>query len=124
MSTHSNEAAHYAALAQRVTGLEDGMKSIVSAVNGLAEKLDRKGQTPWPVIWSAASVVVAVLGGAGVLAYRPIDDGMSRIEAELQLMRVQVVPRGEHERSWRVADRDLAKVEKRLDVLEEQERRR
>ena len=124
MSTHSNEAAHYAALAQRVTGLEDGMKSIVSAVNGLAEKLDRKGQTPWGTITSLAGVAVAILVAIGGLAYRPIDAAQARLDAELKVLQFQIVPRGEHERNWRVADRDLAKVEKRLDVLEEQEHRR
>ncbi len=124
MNTQSSEAAHYAALAQRVTGLEDGMKTIVSAVNGLADKLDRKGQTPWGTIASLAGVAVAILVAIGGLAYRPIDAAQARLDAELKVVQLQIVPRGEHERNWRVADRDLAKVEKRLDVLEEQEHRR
>ena len=114
MNTPNNEAAHYAALAQRVTGLEDGMKSVVSAVNGLADKLDRRGQTPWGVIASFGGVSVGVLGLIGGLAYRPIDQGMSKLQEEIKVTQSQLVSRPEHQRNWSLLDRDMDRMERRL----------
>lgn len=41
------------------------IQTIVSQISSLVEKLDKKTQTNWPVIWSAIAVFVTVAGLIG-----------------------------------------------------------
>jgi hypothetical protein len=70
------------------------------------------------VIASFAGVALAILVAIGGLAYRPIDAAQSRLEAEMKLLQIQIVPRGEHQEHWRRDERDIERIEKRVDRLE------
>ncbi|GJE42975.1 hypothetical protein [Methylobacterium soli] len=128
------------ALETRVEGIVGTLQSVASAVTGLSDKLDRRGQTPWAVIWSAVGVGMTVLTVVGGLAFWPVTTGMSDLKAALLMMqeradkRVEAlaktqVTRDEHEVHWRMEERlyDFqrdrisrveGRIEKRLDRLE------
>lgn len=122
-TTPTPEAAHYAALDQRVTGLEGAVKDIASGVRDLGTKLDNNSKTPWPTIISLAGVAVAILVAIGGLAYRPIDAAQSRLESELKIVQLQIVPRGEHTEHWRRDEKDVDHLRHRIEKLEDRERR-
>ena len=121
------------ALEARVEGIVGTLDKVVSAVSGLGEKLDKKGQTPWAVIWSALSVMLAFIVAIGGLAYWPIKDGQADIKASLLLMQeradkrfetigANLVTRAEHEMHWRLQERlydfqrdRIGRIEGRLD---------
>lgn len=134
--------ARLSALETRVEGIVGTLQSVVSAVTGLGEKLDKRGQTPWGVIWSALGTAVGVLTVVGGLAYYPVKDGLSDMRAALLLQaersdkrfdqfQANLVTRAEHEVHWREQERlydfqrdRISRVEgrydKRLDRLESQ----
>jgi hypothetical protein len=120
----SPELVHYATLSQRVTGIEDSVKGVVSAVNSLADKMERRSQTPWPLLVSLAGVGLAVLIAIGGLAYRPIDAAQSRLELEVKLLQGQTVPRAEHSEHWRRDEAETERLRVRVDRLEDRERAR
>lgn len=135
-----NENAHYAALQQRVTGVENSLLQIATSVQNLSNKLDARSTTPWAVIATMGLLGVAVLGGFGKLAYDPIKDTQAQQTVVLDRLarkidddakeirentvrterdlREQIVPRREHERAWGLNDRVLEQLVKRLDRLE------
>ena len=129
-------------LETRVEGIVGTLQSVMSAVNGLGEKMDRRGQTPWGVIWSAVGVGMTVLTVVGGLAYWPITAGMTdmkhalltlqdRADKKIEGLTAPQVTRAEHEVHWRMQERlydfqgdRIARVERRveqrLDRLERQ----
>ena len=120
-------------LETRVEGIVGTLQSVMVAVNGLGEKMDRRGQTPWGVIWSAVGVGMTVLTVVGGLAYWPINSGMAemkrglidvqeRADKRIELLTSTQVSRAEHEVHWRMQDRlydfqrdRIARVERRLE---------
>lgn len=112
------EAAHYAALEQRVTGLESSIAKVGEAVTALGNKFDARSTTQWPVILTSVGVGVAILTAIGGLAYRPIDMAVSDAKAEFSRLRETVVPRAELDRNWHIQDRELSDIAKRIDRLE------
>ncbi|GJD92948.1 hypothetical protein [Methylobacterium iners] len=121
-------------LETRVEGLAGSMKTVADAVNGIRDKLDQRGQTPWGVIWSAVGVGMTVLTMVGGLAYWPINTGISelkhgivalqeRSDKRLEGLATTQVTRAEHEVHWRMQERlydfqrdRIARVEKRLEL--------
>jgi hypothetical protein len=141
MTYHPYTDAQFAALDQRVTGLEKGLadlgdtvtrqnQAVMAQIGALSDKLDERARTPWGVIWSAMGASITLFGLLGALVYRPIDQAQTRLEREqvsmqqqlqeqLTALRLQIVPRGEHQERWRISDRDLERLEKRVDRLEQ-----
>ena len=120
-------------LETRVEGIVGSLQSVMSAVNGLGEKMDRRGQTPWGVIWSAVGVGMTVLTVVGGLAYWPITGGMAdmkhalitiqdRSDKRFEALTSTQVTRAEHEVHWRMQERlydfqrdRIAAVERRFE---------
>ena len=103
MAGHDRDDAKFAALEQRVYGLERGVQDLgtrfsgeisnVSAqIAGLAAKLDERSRTPWATIVSAMGVVLAVVVAGGQLAKMPIDDAISRLERDQAALDRDTVP--------------------------------
>ena len=114
----------------RLEGFGQTLNSVVQALSGLSDKLDRKGQTPWGVIWSALSVMLAVIAAIGGLAYLPIKDGQSDLKNSLLLLqersdkRIEAltttqVSRAEHEVHWRMQEREVDSVRERIGRVED-----
>lgn len=126
----------------RLDGFGRTLDGVAQGLSALGDKLDKKGQTPWAVIWSALSVMLAVIAAIGGLAYLPIKDGQNDLKSSLLLLqdrgdkRIEAlsanqVSRAEHEVHWRAQDRDYdfmrdrigrveARAEKRLDQIKAQ----
>lgn len=126
---NETSGAHFAALEQRVSGLEGSLKDIAGQISGLANKLDERGKTPWPVIWSAIGVSFTMVVAIGGLAYAPIVATQARLEADMrghyaelrgEVQRVDrdTPNRAEYERGRVVNDRNLERIERRIDRLE------
>lgn len=128
---HQSFATEVATLNQRVTNMEDGLRSIADAVAGLSSKFDARSATNWGPIWSALGVMTALLGLIGAVVYAPIKEGQSRTEQDLARLerrveagdnglRQDIVPRREHELFWKQYERSLDRVVQRLDRIERQ----
>lgn len=100
-----NTPVQLAALDQRVTGLEQGIKDVVTAVSILSNEIRQGSKTQWPVIWSAMGVGLTMLGLVGVLVYRPVDTAVTDVKSRLIEMDKEQVPRVEHERIWAYQER-------------------
>lgn len=129
LNSSNNTGAHLASLETRVSGLEDGVKNILSQIQSLAVEFRDRGKTPWNIIWSAVGVSFAVIVAIGGLAYAPIIATQARMEmdarAHYQELRndIQRVDRdtpnrNEYERGRSTNDRNLERLEKRIDRLE------
>ena len=111
--------AHLAAVEQRVTGLEIGVRDIASAVTNLSNKIDSTARPQWGVIWSALGVGVAILIAIGGLAYAPINSGLSKLDRDLDKHEQIFYTRTEAERGRMLNDRNLERLERRIEKLED-----
>ena len=145
MQQQPTSDSRLSALETRVEGVVGTLQSVASAVTGLSDKLDRRGQTPWGVIWSAVGVGMAVLTAVGSLAFWPVTTGMSdfkaalvnvqeRTDKRIEALASNQVTRAEHEVHWRSQDRDYdfmrdrigrveGRAEKRLDQMRADQQR-
>lgn len=71
------------ALDQRVFGLEQALQSISQQIGALNTKLDERGRTQWPTLITAGAFLLAITGGLGTLALRPIEVTQARYERRL-----------------------------------------
>lgn len=71
------------ALEQRVVGVEQAVQSISTQFSALSAKLDERGRTQWPTLITAGGLVMAIMGGVGALAYRPVDAAILRNEQRM-----------------------------------------
>lgn len=103
MASHDRDDAKFAALEQRVYGLERGVQDlgtqfsgrisdVSSQIAGLSAKLDERSRTPWATIVSAMGVVLAVVVAGGQLAKMPIDDAITRLERDTAALDKDTVP--------------------------------
>lgn len=83
--------ARYAALDERVTNLRtsfvnlegemrSGFATINSHLSSVSNELRASTKTQWPVIWMAAAVVVAILGGVGTILYTPVKSDVAKLQ--------------------------------------------
>ncbi len=68
------------ALEQRVYGLEQAIGGIAQQIGALSQKIDAGSKTNWPVLTGFATVLLAVVGLVGGLAYWPIREGQSDLK--------------------------------------------
>jgi hypothetical protein len=81
----------YAALEQRVYGVEQTLQGISSQITGLATKWDERGRTQWPTIFSAMGVLLAVLVTIGGMAWLPIKQAQERSDRDIAMLRTESV---------------------------------
>lgn len=123
-------AAEVAALNERVTNIEGGLRSVADAVTALGTKLDSRSQTNWQPIWSALGVMTAILGLAGAVVYSPIKASQDRAERDIYtldtrmregdtLLRNDIVPRRELDVLLSQHTRSLDRIYQRLDRIEQ-----
>lgn len=117
------------ALEARVEGIVGAVKNVADAVSSLNEKIDKRGQTPWPVIFSALGVMLTFTMAIGGLAYMPINTGIADLKLQMSLsqdraekrfegMAGKLVSRDEHEVHWRAQDRDYDFMRERIGRVE------
>lgn len=122
-------ATEVATLNQRVTNMEDGLRSIAEAVGKLGAKFDARSTTNWGPIWTAIGVMTAVLGLVGTVLYSPIKEAQIRMERDVASLerrleagdasiRAELVPRREHELFWKQYERSLERIVQRLDRID------
>ncbi|HEY0292809.1 MAG TPA: hypothetical protein VGC51_10835 [Hansschlegelia sp.] len=101
--TASSDDAKFAALEQRVYGLERGVTDLSASMSvrfgdvttqiaGLGAKLDERSRTPWATIVSAMGVVLAIVIAGGQLAKLPIDQAVTRLERDTETLDKTTVP--------------------------------
>lgn len=139
-STQTGTATRIATIETRVGGLERGiadlsaattsqfaamrqetnaaLDKVTQAIGNLQGAMAKRAEAPWALILTGIGVAFSILVGIGTLAYSPIRNDLSKIETRVERTESQVVPRVEHSREWALRDRDLDKLEKRLDRLE------
>lgn len=124
-----DSGSRLSALETRVEGIAGSLNSVVSAVNALGDKIDRRSATPWAVIWSAVGVGMTVLTVVGGLAYWPVTAGLTELKSGLLLIQDRAdkrieglaanqVTRAEHEVHWRSQDRDYDFMRDRIGRVE------
>lgn len=129
MMTNPTFAAEVAALNERVTNIEGGLRSVADAVTALGAKLDTRSQTNWQPIWSALAVMTAILGLAGAVVYAPIKESQYRTERDLIILdqrirdgdsalKADIVPRRELEALWKENEKALDRMYSRLERIE------
>lgn len=114
-----NTLSHIAALEQRVTGLEVGVRDIATAVTNLSNKIDSTARPQWGVIWSALGVGVAILIAIGSLAYAPVGTSITEIKRDIDRQDDRFFTRAEAERGRNLNDRFFERIERRLEKLED-----
>ncbi|GGE54305.1 hypothetical protein GCM10007276_34230 [Agaricicola taiwanensis] len=81
----------YAALEQRVYGVEQTLQGISAQITGLASKWDERGRTQWPTIFSAMGVLLAILVTIGGMAWLPIKQAQERSDRDIAGLRADAV---------------------------------
>lgn len=121
MPETSTDNAVIAALDQRVTGLEQGIKDVVTAVSILSNEIRSSTKTQWPVIWSAVGVGISVLTVIGGLLIWPMREAQMDLRQAIREVDKDQVPRVEHERIWgfqqRISDLNAKLNESRVDMI-------
>lgn len=85
-------AESFAALHQQVIGLDSDYQELRNVVVGLDRKmeggfaaihakLDERNKTPWGVIYTGLALLLTFCVSIGALAYLPIKDGITAIQA-------------------------------------------
>ncbi|WHQ69486.1 hypothetical protein [Methylorubrum extorquens] len=114
----------------RLDGFGAALSNLAQGVTALGDKIDKRGQTPWSVIWSALATLVGVLTVVGGLAYYPIKEGQADMKSALLLLqdrsdkRLEAlagsqVSRAEHEVHWRMQEREVDAVRERIGRVED-----
>ncbi|MCC0000987.1 MAG: hypothetical protein H6870_18765 [Methylobacteriaceae bacterium] len=138
--------AEHAALATRVGGIEKSVtelatatrdqfasmrqdtalqtSSLTNAISNLQSTINQNTKPQWVVLIALGSLIVTVLGLIGTLAYRPVDQAITRVEKQVEMIDREQVPRVEHVERWRQYERYQDQIYKRLDRLDEEMRRR
>lgn len=133
-------ASHWAALEQRVTGLERGVQDILGTLRGLSGQLIAGQKPQWGVIWSALGVMCTGLTLIGGLAYMPVIQNIARLDiahektvdkitAAIERLddrirsgderiRAELVPRTEHQRIWDQTVRNFERLDNRISTIE------
>lgn len=125
-----------AVLDQRVTGLESSVSGVKRDVADLSvamstmgnnlskdigtlgDKFSNSRQTNWPglvgMAVGVASIAIAIIGGAGVLAKAPIDMAISRLDTDVRELYRNSVPRTEYEQRWSSESHELDRIREAL----------
>lgn len=83
-----------------------------NALSGLSAQLTERSKTPWAVIFAGAAVAVSVIAGFGHQALSPM-------QADISLVKSELVPRVEHDYRAKVEDQRLERIERMIDIIEQ-----
>ena len=106
------------ALAQRVTGLENGLSEIRGAIGDLAKKLDAKPTNWWGIIGGLMAVLMVIGGAIGFLV-SPINGTLSRHEQDISHWSQTAITRPEYAKDHEELIKWLESLRDRIRVNEE-----
>jgi polyhydroxyalkanoate synthesis regulator phasin len=142
MTISANVEVNVAGLSSRVDGLErsvlaldNKMEKSISAldakieksVSGVETKIDQiitslgsAGQTDWKLIFGAFSIFLTILGMIGYLVYKPIEASQVVQDVAIRDIQSSIVPRVEQQTNRENTARNLDKLERRIERIENQ----
>lgn len=115
----NGDDAHYAALSQRVTGLEDSIRGIRGDIAGLVSAVNERSRTPWGILITALGVVLVIVKTGGDLSLAPLIQAIDRNQTDIASITAGLVPRGEHEERWRSLGAEDENLQRQIDGLDE-----
>jgi hypothetical protein len=104
------------AMEQRLFSVESDIRDLATAVNGLASEIRARSSTQWGLILSALSFALLFTTTIGYLAYAPVKQKQEDHDRMFAMIADKIVPRSEHSERWRILERDLDKLDARVDV--------
>lgn len=87
MASRDNGAdidVRFAGLQQRVAGIESAVQNVSSQVSALAATFNDRSRTPWGILITGASFMMAVILAVGGLAYAPIREAITDAKADVR----------------------------------------
>lgn len=118
------DTTNYGALEERVTGLERAVTQISTSIEGLGKEFRERQRFPWAAIWGGVSVLLVVVGMFGAIVIWGFNsylagnnENFERFHADFVKLSDSVVPRGEHESTWRTQAAVDANLQRQLDEL-------
>lgn len=94
------------------------MAQVTEALRGVQNTVSERSRAPWGVIFSGLGVTITILIAIGGLAYTPILAAQSKLEARVEKLDLELVPRVEHVERWRQFERTADNWNRRLERLE------
>lgn len=131
MNLPKETADHVAAIDSRVTGLEvqfraldtslrglaadtkSEFQNVTNAINALGAKMEAGSRTNWPVLISAAMLVVAILGSLGVALWSPIKSDLERMASDIKALNKDKLDREESLMWTKLRDEQFARRDER-----------
>lgn len=98
---HFSDDARFAALSQRVSGIETSVQNLSTQFSQFVAKLDDRQRTPWGLIVSISVALLAYVTTIGGLAYAPVWAGLSKADAAIAKLADTSVT--QQEMQWRTA---------------------
>lgn len=116
-ATGQTHDAQYAALSQRVTGIENSVNAISAQIGALATTINDRSKTPWGTLIAGLGVALVIGGGYTTLSRQPTDQAIVRLQDDVHTIEGSIVPRGEHERVWQNADSQFSNQQREIDEI-------
>jgi hypothetical protein len=115
----NGDDAHYAALSQRVSGLEGAVQGIAAQIGELTKAVNDRSRTPWATLAAFGGLMLIVVKTGGDLSLAPIIQGVERNRQDIASVTAGLVPRGEHEERWRSLGAEDENLQRQIDGLDE-----
>lgn len=115
----NGDDVHYAALSQRVSGLEASVQGISSQIGDLAKAVNDRSRTPWATLAAFGGLILVIVKTGGDLSMAPLEQAIMRNQSDIATITAGLVPRGEHEERWRSLGAEDENLQKQIDDLDD-----